>query len=160
MSTLIVYATKHGTTEKCARLLVDQLDDSVEIVNLETNPEPKLESYETIIIGGPIYAGKIMQSVSNFTKENSDLLSQKTLGLFICGIQEEDEGLVKELENNFPQVLLDKATVKDFFGGELYFSKMGRFERWMMKKITKTEDDISEIRLENIQAFADTLNRK
>lgn len=160
MATLIVYATKHGTTEKCANLLGEHLNDSVEMVNLEINPEPNLNNYETVIIGGPIYAGKIMQIVSNFTKENLEPLSQKTLGLFICGLQEEDEGFTKELEGNYPKELLNKAVVKSFFGGELYFSKMGRFERWMMKKMTKSEEDISEIRTENIQAFADALNKK
>ncbi len=35
MNTLIVYASKYGCTEKCARLLADQLTGTVELHHLK-----------------------------------------------------------------------------------------------------------------------------
>lgn len=157
MRSLIVYASKNGTTEKCARMLAEQLTDKVDLVNLQTTPSPDLAPYDTVVIGGPIYAGKILKEVTAFCDAHLEQLTEKKLGLFICGLQEEDT-IEKELNANFPQPLQDKAAVKSYFGGELYFSKMGRFERWMMKKMAKSEEDISELRPDTIKAFAETLN--
>lgn len=158
MRTMIIYASKHGATAKCARMLAEQLQGEVEVVNLETDPDPDLTEYDTVVLGGPIYAGKILEEVRKFAKDNLSTLLAKKLGLFICGLQDEDEGIAKELANSFPAELLEQASVKSFFGGELYFSKMGRFERWMMKKMAKSEEDISEIRTETISSFARTLS--
>lgn len=156
-NTLIVYASKNGTTEKCAYLLAEQLHGQVDTLNLKTNQTADWDAYDTVVIGGPIYAGSILKEVAAFCQDNLNMLTQKNLGLFICGLQE-DETIEKELAASFPQELQQKAITKSYFGGELYFSKMGRFERWMMKKMAKSEEDISELRTDNIETFAETLN--
>lgn len=89
MNTLIVYASKYGCTEKCARLLADQLTGTVELHHLKKDRAKDWSSYDTIVIGGPIYAGQIRKEVTAFCEEHMELLKQKRLGLFICGMQEE-----------------------------------------------------------------------
>src|SRR6056297_3111760 len=101
MSTLIVYATKYGCTEKAVNRLADYLDGETQLLNLgsKDNKDLKLEEYDTVVVGGSIYAGNIQQEVKNFCSENINILLQKKLGLFICCGFSEKAG--KQLENSF-----------------------------------------------------------
>ncbi|MCC5890521.1 MAG: flavodoxin domain-containing protein [Alkalibacterium sp.] len=157
MKTLIAYSSKHGCTETCTRLLSDCLEGEVERVNLKEESEVNLSTYDTVVIGSPIYAGRILDDVRSFTEENMDALMQKNLGLFICGMQEEHT-IREELELNYPAVLRKAAVVTDCFGGEYHFDTMNFMEKMIIKKVAKVKEDVSDIREETIQEFADKLN--
>lgn len=58
MATIIVYATKFSSTEKCARKIAEKLLSEVEVINLKSNPKVNLSKYDTVIIGGPIMVGE------------------------------------------------------------------------------------------------------
>lgn len=68
--------------------------------------------------------------------------------------------------NGFPKELLEKAKAKDYFGGEFRFKKMNFFERFAIKKITKsktgssvdTKKDLSTISAVKIENFAKSMN--
>lgn len=64
MSTLIVYTSKYGSTEKCAKQLAEQLTDSFELVD----SVPDLSLFDSIIIGSPIYMGKSLKEADLPTK--------------------------------------------------------------------------------------------
>ncbi len=63
MKTLIVYGTKHGTTEKCSKLLKDKLSGEVVIINIKKENMPDITEFNNIIIGGSIYMGQIQKEV-------------------------------------------------------------------------------------------------
>jgi menaquinone-dependent protoporphyrinogen oxidase len=60
MKTAIIYASKHGTTEKVAQAIADKLKKTtdVELFSLKKNPNPKISEFDMIILGSPIYAGQ------------------------------------------------------------------------------------------------------
>lgn len=58
MKTLIVYASKTGTTERCAGILGPNLKD-VTIINLTVAQNEDINKYDLIIIGTPIRMGMI-----------------------------------------------------------------------------------------------------
>ena len=157
MNTLIAYGTKYGCTEKCAKALAEKIRGEVDLCNLKTQEVKELSKYDNVIIGGSIYIGKIQRQVEEFSSKNLNLLKEKRVGLFICGMREE-ELAETELNDSFPQELLDKAIAKEFFGGEFVFSRMNFLERFIVKKIAKINSDTSNILEENINRFAELIN--
>ncbi len=82
MKTLIVYASKTGTTEKCAKEINRQLKDS-KIVNISYQNE-QIKNYDLIIIGSPIRMGRIDKKIKKFLLNNIEILKLKTVAYFIC----------------------------------------------------------------------------
>ncbi|WP_423188375.1 flavodoxin domain-containing protein [Alkalibacterium sp. f15] len=159
MKTLIAYASKHGCTEKCAKLLEEHLDGETERINLKEQTDVDFSKYDTVVLGSPVYIGKILKEVDTFAKTNLNELEQKTIGLFICGMQEEHT-LRNELEVNYPTELQDKALVRECFGGAFDFSDMNFAEKMITKRVAKIDKDVSAIREDVIHSFAETLNQQ
>jgi menaquinone-dependent protoporphyrinogen oxidase len=162
MSILIAYATQYGCTAKCANMLSENLkgDDSsisVSVVDLGSKQKIALNDYDTVIIGGPITAGKINTKVKKFCAGNLSELVKKKIGLFICGAAVEEAQ--KELSDNFPQGLLDVAVVKGYFGYEFSLEKMNFAMRALIKKISKIDKSVSNIIEDNIKDFAASMKK-
>lgn len=157
MSTLIVYASKYGCTEKCVELLSKDLMEKAELVNLKHITNVDLSKYDKVIIGGSIYIGKIQKEVTDFCNKNLDILKNKNIGLFICGMQE-GEAIKTELEQNFPKELLAIAKTKEYLGGEFSFDKMNFMEKMIVKKVAKITESKSFILGDNIHKFAQKMN--
>lgn len=157
MSTLIVYASKYGCTEKCVKLMSKKLNDKVDLINLKNIKDIDLLKYDKVIIGGSIYIGRIQKEVTEFCSKNLDKLKEKRIGLFICGMQDED--IIKtELNQNFPSELLEIAEAKGHFGGEFIFDKMNFMEKLIVKKVSKVTSNKSNILEDNIHKFAQEIN--
>lgn len=152
MNTLIVYRTNHGCVEKCANMLAQKLNGNAEIQNMKSMVDLDLSGYDRIIIGGSIYAGRIQKEISEFCTKNIDILKQKKIGLFICGMQ--NEAFQAELNAAYPKELLDNSIAKDCFGGEFVFKSMNFMERMIVKMIAKTDKDVSNISEAAIDSFA------
>lgn len=157
MKTLIVYGTKYGCTEKCAKILSEKLTDKTELWNLKVVKDLDVSKYNKVIIGGSIYMGKIQKEVSEFCSKNLDLLKGKKVGLFICCMQDEDV-VDKELNDSFPQELIASSLTKECFGGEFVFKKMSFMHKLIVKKVSKIEQDTSNILEKNINRFAQLMN--
>ena len=157
MNTLIVYASKYGCTEKCAKLLSKELKGEVDIINLKRIRDIDISKCEKIIIGGSIYIGKIQKEVTEFCSKNLDELMKIRIGLFICGMQEGDT-INTELNQNFNPVLIKIADAKECFGGEFIFDKMNFIDKFIVKKVSKVTSNKSNILEENIHKFAQAMN--
>lgn len=153
MYTLIAYGTKYGCAEKCTIELSKELNDSVDIVNLKKNNKIDLGKYDHVIIGGSAYIGRIQKEVTDFINLNLHELMKKEIGLFICGMQEGDM-IDKEISDNFPADLLQKAKSVKHFGGEFIFNNMNFMEKVIVKKISKITSDKSDIKHDNIKKMA------
>jgi menaquinone-dependent protoporphyrinogen oxidase len=157
MKILIAYATRFGTTGKCAGMLADILSKKnleVELVDLKKNKGAKPENYDLTAVGGSFVAFRMNSLVRKFVKRNLNALLNTKTGVFICGADEDWE---KEIKKGFPQEFLDKAAVKGYFGYEMLWDKMNPMVRGMMQKAFKTTENISKINTENIQKFAEEI---
>ncbi|MDF2503985.1 flavodoxin domain-containing protein [Clostridium sp.] len=152
MKTLIIYATKHGFAEKCSKLLKDKLSGEVTTVNIKKDTISSLSSFDKVIIGGSIYMGRIQKEINTFCTENLDILKDKKIGLFICGMQKDN--IDASLNNSFPPDLLNHASVKESFGGEFILKNMNPLERFIIKMVAKTKSDVSSISEESIDKLA------
>ncbi|AJA46461.1 flavodoxin [Clostridium pasteurianum DSM 525 = ATCC 6013] len=156
MKTLIVYATKHGFSEKCSKLLKDKFSGEVVAINIKKDTIPNLSSFDNIIIGGSIYMGKIQKEIIKFCTENLNILKNKKIGLFICGMQKDN--IETTLSNSFPVDLLYHASIKEYFGGEFILKNMNVTERFIVKMVAKIKEDVSSISEENINKFTKIMN--
>lgn len=155
MNILVAYATQYGCTQKCANILSTDLkdnDSSVSVIDLGSKIKIDLREYDTVIIGGPITAGKINAKVKKFCKDNLPELLKKKIGLFICGAAADQ--WEKEISDNFVTELLNVATAKGYFGFEYNFEKMNFAMRALIKKIAKIDKSVSNIFEDNIKEFA------
>ncbi|WP_366924504.1 flavodoxin domain-containing protein [Metallumcola ferriviriculae] len=165
MNTLVAYASKYGCTENCARMLSEKLTGEVDLCDLKTAKIVDLSKYDKVIVGGSIYAGKVRKEVSDFCSTNLNVLKEKNLGLFVCGMLEDQAEM--ELNNSYPSELLTKALVKEFMGGKFQFKKMKLPEKFIVKMVSKadksrpaldTSKDVSTISEQTITRFAAAMN--
>ncbi|RKY83638.1 flavodoxin [candidate division KSB1 bacterium] len=112
LTTLIVCATKHGGTEKCANGPKNRLAGQTELVNLKKSVKIDLNDYVAIIIGGSIHAGQIQKRVKRFCSNRFDLLNQKRIGLFVC-CMEEGEKATNQFNEAFPKELMNHASATE-----------------------------------------------
>ncbi len=157
-NTLIVYASRHGNVERCARELFNLIDGKVDICNLNNRESfPDASTYDSIIIGGSIYQGKIQKSVSEFCEMNLDVLTKKRLGLFICCLYS-DERAERELKEAFPPALISSAMVSDYFGGVVDKSRLSFWEKIITRRMAASGELVSSISKEKIKEFAKKIN--
>ena len=157
MKTAIIYYSKHGTTERVAHLIGENLNHKVDYISLRENAKPDIRTYDRIILGTSIYAGTPGRKFSQFCNKNRSLLKEKVIGLFICCMNKEQE--VEEMNNAFPEYLQQSAIPKAILGGEFLFDKMNCIERFITKKVVKIESSVSCLRYDAIREFADNINK-
>ncbi|MCL2687282.1 MAG: flavodoxin domain-containing protein [Methanobrevibacter sp.] len=146
MKIAILYGTKYGTTEKVVESISKLIknhnkDDNgsidVKLINLKENDDVNLDC-DVLIIGSSLYMGRIRKEVRNFLKKYKDILIEKHFALFICGVNEV-EG-IKQVNEVFPQEILDHSIATAFLGGELNLDKMKFLDKKIAQLIIKGAD--------------------
>ncbi len=157
-NTLIVFASNHGTVERCARELLKLIDGKVDLCNLNRREAiPDLNVYDTLIVGGSIHYGKIQKVIAGFCKNNQTLLADKRLGLFINCLYSGDKAQ-QQLDSAFPGGLALHALVRDYFGGELNEKKMNFWERFITRQIVRSEELEVVLYKDKIARFAEIIS--
>ena len=113
-------------------MLQEHLSGDVALVNLKNKRNPDISSHDTIIVGGSIHAGTVQKGIQRFCEKNREMLLQKTLGLYLCHMQE-DETAQKQFEGAYPEDLRAHAAAKGLFGGEFDFKKKNFIERKIVR---------------------------
>jgi len=134
MKTLILYATKYGASREIANRIATIIGGSVTF-NIKDNNYPDLAGYDCIILGSPLYAGMIHKEAKAFISKHLNLLLNKKLGLYLCGIDASRES--EYFTANFPAELLSSARETAFLGGIFDPKKAGLMERIIMKAVAK-----------------------
>lgn len=113
MAVLILYATKSGASEQCAKILSEELSNST-MCNIAIN-KPNIEEFDHIILGAGVRDGKIYKPIRDFIKNNHGELLNKSMGYFICN--EKPKKTEEIIEQNIPDDLKKAAICIDSFGG-------------------------------------------
>lgn len=161
MSVLMVYATKYGFAEECAKTLADKLNEEVECVNLASKIPSNIENYEKVIIGSSIYVGALRKEVKKFCIDYESELLSKKLGLFIVCSAAGEEGL-KQVDAVYPDSLVSKAMAKDYLGGKIDLDNAKLLDRLIIKMVSKADKPEAKrndgIDMERVSAFAQIMN--
>ena len=160
MNTAILYFSKHGTTEKVANLIAERLGkNQTEVIDLKKVKNPDIQSFDRIILGCGIYAGKPSKSFQDFCTRNLTTFLSKKIGLFVCGMEISVEKQQQELLNAYHTDLLQHATAKSFLGGEFNFEKMNFAERLIIKRIANINKNVSAIKKAEITSFVNLIKK-
>lgn len=142
METIIVYATKNGTTKKAAEMLAAKLGecDVVDIAKQSFD----LAKYDTVIIGSNIRMGTVDKKISMLMLRFIKVLVEKKVAVFLCNCFEEN---TKEyITHNVPPQLLEKLITYQSFGGELDMNALHGTDKLVAKMVTKAERQTGKVR--------------
>lgn len=126
MKTLIIYYSKHGSTQKVVSYLQEHL--SCDTINILTTPVPSIVDYDLIILGGSIYYGSIHPKLTQYIESQLNTLLTKKIGLFLLCMMSE-ETAAEQFNHNFNQALLNHSLADGFFGGVLEKSTLNPIEK-------------------------------
>ena len=158
MKIAIIYASRHGSTQKVAAMIADGLAGSHEAIlfPVEQWPAIHLEDFDGIILGTAIYAGRPSKKMYRYVTETAykNILQKKRIGLFICGLETDLNKLEQEKEIAFPDYLKDRSVVFESAGGELNPEELSWFSKMIMKKVKGVTSSVSELSNEAIARIA------
>lgn len=158
MKTLIAYASKYGTTRRSAETIAGRLSGEVDLVDIRRTRELSFEEYDSVVVGGPIYAGKVMGIVPAFCEKNREKLLARTVGLFVCCLYGGETAL-SELDEAFPPWLNAHAVIRRPVGGAIEFSRLKPIDRYLARKVARMTGDIDTVRDEELSAIAAAVDR-
>lgn len=154
MRTLVAYASRYGTTEDCARELAKRLPGEVVLRDLRRNGREPIEGFDAVVVGGPIYAGRILAAVERFCDRNRKPLLRAAVGLFICCLYT-GERAQAELESAFPAWLTAHARVRKVIGGAIEVQRLSLLDRFLVRAVV--DHDVRTVRLGELDAIAAAL---
>ena len=145
--TLVIYRSKTGFTERYARWISEAL--SCDLAAYGDRKQQSFDSYDTILFGGWIHAGRI-QGVKWFLSQ-APKLEGKKLAIFATGAAPAGSpGVSKAWEQNLTEEERDKIKTFYFQSG-LSYERMGLPDRIMMSAframLKKTEGDSEAYRM-------------
>jgi menaquinone-dependent protoporphyrinogen oxidase len=86
MSTLVVYASKHGATQGIAERIAIKLGEAgQETEALPVEAVDDLMGYEAFVVGSAVYAGHWQKEASAFVQRNRTVLASRPVWLFSSG---------------------------------------------------------------------------
>lgn len=113
MNALILYATKSGASEECAKLLAKELG-SCTLMNLEEE-KPVLALFDLVIVGAGVRNDKMYKLVRDFLKKNQSELLSKKLACFLCNSKSNTTEAV--IVTSIPEAIREVAIQMVSFGG-------------------------------------------
>jgi len=132
---VLLYATRHGSTAKIARVIDTYLDQTCVLMNLEEMHRPVLEKATTIVLGMPVYYGELEPAMVSFVKDNWDFLKTKNPSLYVVGLQYTE--FMRFVTDVFDYDILKDMNVIAGLGGALYYPKLSLQERMILRVMNK-----------------------
>lgn len=154
MKGIIIYATKYGSTEKAVKLLQSKIPGGIKTVNVAKEKAPDLSSFDTVILGGPIYAGRMLGALSAYMRRNREALQGKRLALFVCAGEQDPAQSEKQLAAAFPEDLYNRAVAREAFGGELYWDKLDGMTKFILRVVKGIKEGFARLSEAKIERFA------
>lgn len=116
--TIVLYGSKYGTTKQYAEWIAQALD--ADISATENFAPAKFDEYDTIIVGGGLYAGKVC-GLDRIVKA-SERIRNKKLIVFTVGtanpeIEKNVASIRSGIEKTLPKELFDNARIFHLRGG-------------------------------------------
>lgn len=133
-STVVVYSTKNGSTERYAQWIAE--DCGADLMRAGETKIEDLLNYETVIYGGCVYQGTLRGV--DLIKKNLQKLREQKLVVFAVGLTHpaDDAAFEQVLSQNFKPS--QREGIQFFhFPGALDYAKMTFHQKYMMKLLVK-----------------------
>ncbi len=152
----VVYQSKYGATRKYAEWIAEEL--SCDLFEGKDIKAGDLEPYDTIILGGGLYAGGV-NGIKLLTK-NFSKFSNKNLVIFTCGLADPSDtvntdNIKKSLYKDLTEEMKDKIKLIHLRGA-MDYSKLSPMHRTMMALVCKmtAKKDLDSLSDENKEMLA------
>lgn len=159
MKTLILYASKTGSTKQYATWLHEELANS-DLFNMEDNPKVDYSKYDFTIFASPTYSGEIFRK--DLFMENWNNLKNAKVCLLLIGAVPQDEEWSIRTFNTLPQYVRDNLALYMKIPGISMDSKkhkMSKVEEFMLKHILRVDPSRvstkSEVHKDDLMPFID-----
>lgn len=145
---LVTYATKYGSTADIAEVIGESIrGEGIQADVMPSKDADVIESYDLVIVGSPVYAGKWLSDATDFLKRNSASLKDKKVAFFAAGlIMNEDtpENRLKMEESLKEAKEIVSPFATGFFAGKLEYKKLSFPVRMLVKAMKSSEGDFRD----------------
>jgi len=108
MTTLVAYASRHGTTAGIATRIARQLADAGAAVELRhVDQVETIDEYETVVFGAPVYDQSWPPEANRFAAEYREALSRRPLWLFSVGSFGDTKPVIGPLTHKEPKEIAE-----------------------------------------------------
>ncbi len=129
MKTLILYETQKGFTKECGEKLLENLEDAY-LFDIRKG-KFNLEEYDVILVGAPIYEGKIDKVTIKFFESNKWKLLDRKLGVFCAGMNTQEFN--QAMQESLPGEIFLHAEIVHC-GGRINYDTLSWKEKRILKK--------------------------
>jgi len=161
MDTIIVFDSRHGSTAEIASRIAGRIAEKTggqtRLVYLrdQGSASASLDDCDLVVLGGPVYAGRWSKRAAAFAAARKEELLQRRFAFFAVGLDAAaGSGPTAEA---LPPELAAQAAASAKFPGTVLFDKMNFLERWIIRMVAKTREDIRPADLSAADSFADAL---
>ena len=141
---LVTYASRNGSTAEIAEAIAKELMaaghdvDTRDIAGVHS-----VSGYRAVVIGGPVYMGRVVGDVKKFVGRYRDELSKIPVAAFTVGLapvsgETETRKIVAALHDSVAPL---QPVAETAFAGKLDPEKLSFFQRWMIKKVKSPVGD-------------------
>lgn len=145
---LVAYSTRKGTTKGIAEAIGKELKAAGhETEVLEMRSISSIAGYDGVVIGGPMYMGRMVADVGKFVRRQGEGLATLPVAGFIVGltpVKKDPESMAfmeKALHNALAPL---KPVAEAMFAGKLDPSGLSWFQKWITKKVKSPEGDFRD----------------
>lgn len=135
MKTLILYATRHGSTAEAARRIAAYFPDC-DVKDIARDAYD-IAVYDRILIGSNIRMGTFDRRVRKLLLRDIAALREKVLGFFVCCCFTENAQTY--FQNNVPPQLLETAQATAALGGELDRKTLRGWDKCVANMVLKAD---------------------
>lgn len=148
MNILILYETKSGFTEECAKQIHQQIPGSV-MVDIHSD-EFQIDDFDTILIGAPIYNGEIEHYTSRYFTIHKLKLLKKRLGIFCAGMNTEEFNYA--IQESMPPDIFYEAKIIHC-GGRIKYKNLSLKEKFTVRRRLGIKDDAEINNTDKMEQF-------
>jgi menaquinone-dependent protoporphyrinogen oxidase len=145
---LVAYASKTGSTTEIAQAIAKELQAAGHVVDItEVGAVTSLSGYNAVIIGGPVYMGKMMGEVGKFVRRHYNDLKDLPVAGFIVGLGpvSKEPASIMQAEKVLHAALDPlKPVVVTAFAGRLDPEKLSWFQKWITKNVKSPVGDFRD----------------
>ncbi|HVP95506.1 MAG TPA: flavodoxin domain-containing protein, partial [Methanoregulaceae archaeon] len=145
---LVAYASRKGTTTEIAQAIGKELQAAGHIADvMEIGSVSTLAGYHGVVIGGPMYMGRMVGDVGKFVKRFSDALAKLPVATFIVGLTpvSKDPESMAYMEKALHKAVIPLQPVAEaMFAGRLDPANLGWLQRWMIKNVKSPVGDFRD----------------
>jgi menaquinone-dependent protoporphyrinogen oxidase len=141
---LVAYGTRAGSTAEVADAIGKKLASGG--VAVDVKPVKKIQNlngYQAVVLGSAVRAGKLLPEVTAFVKAHKEEFRKLPIAYFVVGMTlREDTPEKRKIVNTYLDPLRAEVTPVDtgLFAGKMDYSKLGFFEKFIVKNIVKVPE--------------------